>query len=71
MHNDNTSDKTSIDPEPSNDPNTYRSSEPRTVTNKEPNYDAMRPLFAWLPVDVIKETFAVLHRWPACPWVKH
>jgi hypothetical protein len=32
--------------------------EPRTVTEKEPNYDTMRPLFAWLPTDVIKETFA-------------
>ena len=31
---------------------------PRTVTTIEPNYETMRPLFGWLPTDVIKETFA-------------
>ena len=37
------------------DPTTHA---PRIVTTKEPNYETMRPLFAWLPVSIIKETFA-------------
>jgi hypothetical protein len=58
----------SNDPHPSNeldlsndpapDPNIYKPPQPRTTIKQEPNYDAMHPLFAWLPVDVIKETFA-------------
>jgi hypothetical protein len=30
----------------------------REVKTKEPDYGALRPFFCWLPIDVIKRTFA-------------
>ena len=30
----------------------------KQVTPKEPDYEALHPCFGWLPVDVIKQTFA-------------
>ena len=43
---------------PSPDTAPTNTATPRTVTTIEPNYETMRPLFGWLPTDVIKETFA-------------
>ena len=43
------------------------------VTPKEPDYEALRPMFAWAPIDVIKRTFAAttqyarnVYRLPLC-----
>lgn len=30
---------------------------PRTVSSKTPDYKALRPLFAWLPEDIVRKTF--------------
>ena len=33
------------------------SSTPITVEKKDPDYEKQRPLFAWLPTDIIKRTY--------------
>jgi hypothetical protein len=37
---------------------TVSASSPRTISDKDPDYEALRPYFGWLPLDTIKETFA-------------
>jgi hypothetical protein len=39
----------------------------REVKTKEPDYAALRPLFGWLPVDVIKRTFAATTQYARIP----
>jgi hypothetical protein len=40
----------------------YRANNLHTSTN-DPDFEALRPKFAWLPVDVIQKTFDVTTRW--------
>jgi hypothetical protein len=35
----------------------HKEQHPRTFTVKQPDYEAIRPLFGWLPVRTIKKTF--------------
>ena len=47
---------------------------PRVVSIKAPDYETMRPLFGWLPTDVIKETFArttQMARMPMSDWLRN
>ena len=43
------------------------STEPRTVTAKERDYQALRPLFGWLPTDTIKCTFEATTQYARIP----
>ena len=40
---------------------------PREVIPREPNYEALRPMFGWLSVDVIKRTFAATTQFARMP----
>ena len=40
----------------------------REVTKQEPDYEALRPFFGWLPVDVVKRTFAVTTPYARTPF---
>jgi len=37
------------------------------VKNKPPDYQALRPLLAWLPTDIIKKTFKVTTQYTRMP----
>jgi hypothetical protein len=39
----------------------------RGVKTKEPDYETLRPLFGWLPVDTIKRTFAATAQFASIP----
>jgi hypothetical protein len=39
----------------------------REVRTKEPDYAALRPLFGWLSVDIIKQTFAATTQYARIP----
>jgi hypothetical protein len=40
---------------------------PCTVTNSDPDYDALRPYFGWLPLATVKETFAHTTQYACMP----
>jgi hypothetical protein len=44
---------------------------PRTVNRKPPDYTSLRPLFGWLPVDIIKKTFEVTTQYARLPMSTH
>ena len=39
------------------DNNAKQDSKPIKITKKTPDYEALRPIFGWLPIDIIKKTF--------------
>ena len=43
------------------------SATPRLVKNKKPDYQALRPLFAWLPVAIIAKTFNAATQYAPMP----
>jgi hypothetical protein len=53
--------KTPLEEENDDDETSYKKDHkeqrPRTFTVKQPDYEALRPLFGWLPVRTIKKTF--------------
>jgi hypothetical protein len=44
---------------------------PRTVTTRAPDYEALRPYFGWLPINVVKETFARTTQYAHMPMITH
>ena len=40
---------------------------PISVETKEPDYDKQRPLFAWLPADIIKKTYELTTQYARIP----
>jgi hypothetical protein len=32
---------------------------PRAIHTQDPDFDKLHPFFGWLPVDIIKQTFAI------------
>ena len=44
---------------------------PRDLKHKPPDYDAIRPLLAWLPVDIVKKTFEATTQYARMPFGTH
>ena len=40
----------------------------REITKQEPDYEALRPFFGWLPVDIVKRTFAATTQYARIPF---
>lgn len=44
-----------------------KSRPPRTTSPQEPDYDALRPMFGWAPIDTIKKTLESTTQWARIP----
>ena len=47
--------------------NLLYSANPHSIMTKEPDYEALRPKFGWLPVDIVKRTFAATTQYARIP----
>lgn len=48
---------------------TKASQAPISVDTKEPDYNKQRPLFAWLPTDIIKKTYELTTQYARIPMI--